>query len=214
MNIAIIKYNAGNIQSVLFALERIGVQATVTDNIEEIRAADKIIFPGVGEASTAMNYLKERKLDELIISLKQPVLGICLGMQLLCKHSEENNTACLGVFENVEVKKINPEAKTVKVPQIGWKNPQPLKGSYKIPQIGWNTIYDLRSNLFMQIPSASYCYFVHGYYASIGEYSIATTDYIQPYSSALQKDNFYGVQFHPEKSADVGEQILKNFLSL
>jgi glutamine amidotransferase len=197
MKVVIIKYNAGNIQSVLFALERIGVQATVTHNTEEILSADKIIFPGVGEASTAMKYLKERKLDELIISLEQPVLGICLGMQLLCKHSQENDTTCLGVFENVEVKKFNPEGKTVKVPQIGW-----------------NTIYDLRSDLFMQIPPHSYCYFVHGYYAEESIYTIATTDYVQPYSSALQKSNFYGVQFHPEKSADVGEQILKNFLSL
>jgi glutamine amidotransferase len=214
MNITIIKYNAGNIQSVLFALERIGVHAIVTDNAEEIHSADKVIFPGVGEASTAMNYLKQRKLDELIVYLKQPVLGICLGMQLLCKHSEENDTDCLGVFDDVTVKKIIPKDKTVKVPQIGWKNPQPLKGSYKVPQVGWNTIYDLRSDLFLQVQPDSYCYFVHGYYAAISEYSIATTDYIQPYSSALQKDNFYGVQFHPEKSADVGEQILKNFLSL
>jgi glutamine amidotransferase len=197
MKVVIIKYNAGNIQSVLFALERIGVHATVTDNAEEIHSADKVIFPGVGEASTAMNYLKERRLDELIVSLKQPVLGICLGMQLLCKHSEENDTDCLGVFDDVTVKKFSPEDKTVKVPQIGW-----------------NTIYDLKSGLFTNINENSYCYFVHGYYAEKSQYSIAVTNYIQPYSSALQKDNFYGVQFHPEKSAEVGEQILKNFLSL
>ena len=197
MNIVIIKYNAGNIQSVLFALERIGVKAMVTDDIALIQAADKVIFPGVGEASTAMKYLKERKLDELIIALKQPVLGICLGMQLLCSHSEENNTDCLGIFEQVAVKKINPAEHPVKVPQIGW-----------------NTIYQLQSRLFAGIPENSYCYFVHGYYAEESPYSIAKTDYVQPYSSALQKNNFYGVQFHPEKSAIVGEQILKNFLSI
>ena len=197
MDVVIVKYNAGNIQSVLFALERIGVKAMVTDDIALIQAADKVIFPGVGEASTAMKYLKERKLNELIIALKQPVLGICLGMQLLCSHSEENNTDCLGIFEQVEVKKFNPAELPVKVPQIGW-----------------NTIYQLQSKLFAGIPENSYCYFVHGYYAEESPYSIAKTDYVQPYSSALQKNNFYGVQFHPEKSAIVGEQILKNFLSI
>ncbi len=197
MNVVIIKYNAGNIQSVLFALERIGVQATVTDKPELISAADKVIFPGVGEASTAMKYLKERKLDELIISLKQPVLGICLGMQLLCSYSEENGTSCLNVFENVLVKKFTP-----------------VETFLKVPQIGWNTIHNLQSNLFNGILENSYCYFVHGYYAEESNYSIAATDYVQPYSSALQKNNFYGVQFHPEKSAVVGEQILKNFLAL
>ena len=174
MNIVIIKYNAGNIQSVLFALERIGVQATVTDDAELINAADKVIFPGVGEASTAMNYLKERKLTELIVSLKQPVLGICLGMQLLCSHSEENNTDCLGIFETVKVVKFNT-----------------VETQLKVPQIGWNTIYNLRSGLFDSIKENSYCYFVHGYYAEENKYSIATTDYVQPYSSALQKNNFY-----------------------
>lgn len=197
MNVVIIKHNAGNIQSVLFALERIGVQATVTDNPELISAADKVIFPGVGEASTAMKYLKERKLDELIISLKQPVLGICLGMQLLCSYSEENGTSCLNVFENVLVRKFTP-----------------VETFLKVPQIGWNTIHNLQSNLFNGILENSYCYFVHGYYAEESNYSIAATDYVQPYSSALQKNNFYGVQFHPEKSAIVGEQILKNFLAL
>jgi len=197
MNIVIIKYNAGNIQSVLFALERIGVQATVTDDPDLISNADKVIFPGVGEASTAMNYLRERKLDELIVSLKQPVLGICLGMQLLCSHSEENNTDCLGIFKNVAVRKFNS-----------------AEIRLKVPQIGWNTIYHLQSTLFSGISENSYCYFVHGYYAEESNYSIATTVYVQPYSSALQKDNFYGVQFHPEKSAAVGEQILKNFLAL
>ena len=197
MNVAIIKYNAGNIQSVLFALERIGVQAIVTDQPELIKTADKVIFPGVGEASTAINYLRERKLDELIVSLKQPVLGICLGMQLMCSHSEENNTDCLGIFKNVIVRKFCP-----------------AETHLKVPQIGWNTIYNLQSKLFSGIAENSYCYFVHGYYAEESKYSIATTDYVQPYSSALQKDNFYGVQFHPEKSAAIGEQILKNFLAL
>ncbi len=196
MKTVIIKYNAGNIQSVLFALERIGVRAAVTDNAEEIRAADRVIFPGVGEASTAMSYLRERGLDQLIVSLTQPVLGICLGMQLLCSHSEENDTACLGIFENVIVQHFNPGS-------------QPLK----VPQIGWNTITNLNSPLFENVKENSYCYFVHGYYAPLSPFTIAETDYVQPYSAALQKGNFTGVQFHPEKSAAVGEQILKNFLS-
>lgn len=197
MKIAIIKYNAGNIQSVVFAMERVGAEAIVTDDADLIRAADKVIFPGVGEASTAMNYLKERKLDELIRSLTQPVLGICLGMQLLCSRSEENDTPCLGIFDNVEVKKFKP-----------------LTREWKVPQTGWNTIYDLRAGLFSNVPEQSYCYFVHSYYAEQNKYSIATTDYTLPYSSAMQKNNFTGVQFHPEKSAAAGEQILKNFLSL
>lgn len=196
MEIAIIKYNAGNIRSVLYALERIGHAALVTDNPDEIRMADKVIFPGVGEASTAMNYLKERDLDKLIISLIQPVLGICLGMQLMCRYSEENDTTCLGIFDE-DVRKFKVEG---------------LK--LKVPQIGWNNIYDLKTDLFRNVAENSYCYFVHGYYAAKGEHTIATTDYVQPYSSALQKDNFYGVQFHPEKSAAAGEQILKNFIEL
>ena len=196
MKIAIIKYNAGNIRSVLYALERIGYTATVTDDADEIKKAGKVIFPGVGEASTAMNYLKERNLDQLICSLTQPVLGICLGMQLMCRYSEENDTSCLGIFKE-DVKKFKSE--NLKV---------------KIPQIGWNNIYDLKTGLFKDVAENSYCYFVHSYYASAGEHTIGTTNYIQPYSSALHKGNFYGVQFHPEKSADAGEQILKNFLAL
>ena len=198
MKIAIIKYNAGNIRSVLYALERIGHAATVTDNADEIRNASKVIFPGVGEASTAMNYLKERNLDTLICSLTQPVLGICLGMQLLCKYSEENDTKCLGIFDE-DVRKFIP-----KIPKVG----------LKVPQIGWNSIYDLKTDLFKNVQGNSYCYFVHGYYAAKGDHTIATTDYVQPYSSALKKNNFNGVQFHPEKSATAGEQILKNFIAL
>jgi glutamine amidotransferase len=196
MKLAIIKYNAGNIRSVLYALERIGYSATVTDNAEEIISADKVIFPGVGEASTAMNYLRERYLDKLISSLNQPVLGICLGMQLMCKYSEENDTDCLGIFD-VTVNKFNTAGTGLKVPQIGW-----------------NSVYDLKTSLFKNVPENSYCYFVHGYYAAKGEHTIATTDYVQPYSSALHRDNFYGVQFHPEKSAATGEIIIKNFLEL
>jgi glutamine amidotransferase len=196
MKLAIIKYNAGNIRSVLYALERIGYSATVTDNTEEIKNADKVIFPGVGEASTAMNYLKERNLDRLISTLTQPVLGICLGMQLMCRHSEENDTECLGIFDET-VNKFNTTGTRLKVPQIGW-----------------NTINELKTGLFKNVPANSYCYFVHGYYAAKGKHTIATTDYVQPYSSALHKDNFYGVQFHPEKSAAAGEQILKNFIEL
>lgn len=196
MKTVIIKYNAGNIQSVLFALERIGVEASVTDDVEQIEAADKIIFPGVGEASTAMTYLKERKLDQLITSLQQPVLGICLGMQLMCAFSEENNTACLGIFDE-RVEKFS-------------SNDQQLK----IPQIGWNNIVDLKTDLFKGVNDQSYCYFVHGYYAALGKHTIATANYGLAYSAALKKENFYGVQFHPEKSAAVGEQIIKNFIEL
>jgi len=196
MKTVIIKYNAGNIQSVLYALERIGANALVTDAIEEIKTADKVIFPGVGEASTAMQYLKERNLDELIKNLKQPVLGICLGMQLMCAHSTENDTVCLGIFEE----------------QV--KHFETTDPSIKVPQIGWNTITALETPLFKGVTENSFAYFVHGYYAAKGQHTIATTNYIQDYSSALHRDNFYGVQFHPEKSALVGEQIIQNFLSL
>lgn len=195
MNIAIIKYNAGNIQSVLYAMERIGAEAVVTDDPLQIQNADKVIFPGVGEASSAMQYIRERKLDEVIKNLKQPVLGICLGMQLMCKHSEENDTSCMNIFD-VAVKKF-----TTSDPSI------------KIPQMGWNNIYDLKTRLFSDVPENSFIYLVHSYYASLCNETIATCNYVQPYSAALQKDNFYGVQFHPEKSADAGERILKNFLS-
>ena len=196
MNLAIIKYNAGNIQSVLYALERIGVNGNVTNDFEEIAAADKVIFPGVGEASSAMKYLRENKLDKVIQDLKQPVLGICLGMQLMCEYSEENDTTCLGIFKS-KVRKFDANGT-----------------EFKVPQIGWNAITNLKSPLYQNVPEKSYCYFVHGYYADEGEYTISTTDYIRPYSSGLHKNNFYGVQFHPEKSAVVGEQILKNFIEL
>lgn len=193
MKVAIIKYNAGNVQSVLFALERIGVKGILSDNAEEIRSADKVIFPGVGEASSAMKYLKEKKLDEVIKNLKQPTLGICLGMQLLCNYSEEGNTDCLGVFP-LAIKKI--------------------KGELKIPQIGWNTIFSLKGKLFDGVKENEYMYFVHGYYAEKGNDAIAKTNYILEYSSALQKENFYGVQFHPEKSSEAGQKIVKNFLKI
>ena len=199
MTIAIVKYNAGNIRSVLYALERIGAEALVTDDHEQIRSADKVLFPGVGEASTAMQYLRERNLDKLIRDLQQPVLGICLGMQLMCQHSEENDTECLGIFPEM-VRRFIP--------------PSSAAGSYKVPQIGWNNIRQLQTKLFTGIPEDTYCYAVHGYYAGLGDHTIATTDYIQPYSAALHRNNYYGVQFHPEKSAGAGERLLKNFIEL
>ena len=202
MNLVLVKYNAGNIQSVLYALERIGVSATVTDDHEAIRSADKVIFPGVGEASTAMKYLRERNLDAVIRELTQPVFGICLGMQLLCRHSEENDTPCIGIFDE-QVKRFTPPALLTSIA---------LGEELKVPQIGWNNIYDLKTDLFKNVKERSFIYLVHSYYAAIGEHTIATTDYILPYSAALNKDNFYGVQFHPEKSAEAGEQILRNFI--
>ncbi len=192
MELAIVKYNAGNIQSVLYALERIGREAVVTDDAAVLRAADKVIFPGVGEASTAMGYLKERGLDELIRGLKQPVLGICLGIQLMCSYSSENDTECLGIFDT-RVEKFDG-------------------AGLKVPQIGWNNVFDLKTGLFEGVAEQSYCYFVHGYYAALSDHTIGRTDYGQVYSSALHRGNFYGVQFHPEKSAEVGERILKNFI--
>ncbi len=225
MKLSIVKYNAGNIQSVLFALERIGVQAEVTDDIEKLQSADKIIFPGVGEASTAMEYLKARNLDKVIKDLKQPVLGVCLGMQLMCSYSEENDTECLGIFDE-EVKKFNTD-EVIKKAEVLVQNQNQEKSAWppspagegprvrlKVPQMGWNNIYDLKSPLMKNVKEDSYCYFVHSYYASIGQHTIATTDYTKPFSAALNKNNFFGVQFHTEKSADAGEQILKNFITL
>ncbi|WP_290792026.1 imidazole glycerol phosphate synthase subunit HisH [Flavihumibacter sp. UBA7668] len=204
MEIAIVKYNAGNIQSVLYALERIGAAAIVTDDFELLRRADKVIFPGVGEASSAMRYLRERKLDQVLKELQQPVLGICLGMQLMCAYSEENSTECLGIFDE-KVKSFNQLKLQEAVTDTEINR-------FKIPQIGWNTISSLKTDLFDSIAENSYCYFVHGYYAALGEDTIATTDYLAPYSSGLHKKNYYGVQFHPEKSATVGEKILRNFI--
>ncbi len=193
MKIVIINYGAGNIQSIMFAIERLGFKAVLSNNPDEILAADKVIFPGVGEASSAMKKLKESGLDGLIPKLKQSVLGICLGMQLMCKSSEEGNTKGLGIFD-VDVIKF-----TSKV---------------KVPQMGWNQIYDLKSDLFKGISENEFMYLVHSFYAPACTESIATTNYELEYASALQKNNFYGTQFHPEKSGAVGEKILENFLKM
>jgi imidazole glycerol-phosphate synthase subunit HisH len=193
MKIAIIDYGAGNVQSVIFALERLGFEGIVTNDWNTIKSADKVIFPGVGEASSAMKMLVDIGLDVLIPTLKQPVLGICLGMQLMCKHSEEGNTNGLGIFD-VNVVKFSNQV--------------------KVPQMGWNTIYNLKSPLFEGIKENEFMYLVHSFYAPLSENTIATTNYELAYSTALQRDNFFGVQFHPEKSGVFGEQILKNFLNL
>ena len=193
MKIVIINYGAGNIKSIQFAISRLGYEAVLSNDAEEIKKADKVIFPGVGEASSAMKMLKETGLDALIPQLKQPVLGICLGMQLMCNHSEEGDTQGLGIFD-VEVKRFSNEV--------------------KVPQIGWNQIANLKTNLFKGIREKEYMYLVHSFYATICEETIAETEYGILYSTALRKDNFYGVQFHPEKSSTAGEQILDNFLKL
>ena len=199
MKIAIIKYNAGNIMSVDFALQRLGIEANVTADHDEIRRADRVIFPGVGEASTTMAYLRDHKLDQLIRDLKQPVLGICLGLQLMCSHSEEGDVECLGIFPE-KVKKFIP------VPA--------MESMVKVPHMGWNSITDLKSNLFDESLENQYFYFVHSYYAASGADTAATCTYMVPFSAALQKNNFYATQFHPEKSGKVGERILKNFIGL
>ena len=191
--IAIIKYNAGNIRSVQNALNRLGYKSVITDNPSEILAAEKVIFPGVGEASSAMKYLRDKRLDKTILKVKNPMLGICLGLQLMCEHSEENNTSCLGIF-NTKVKKFPPK-------EI-------------VPHMGWNSFTEVNGDLFKSIKKTDDVYYVHSYYAEVNEQTIATCDYILPFATAMQKDNFYAVQFHPEKSAIVGAQILKNFLEL
>ena len=199
MNIVIIKYNAGNIESVNNALNRLGVNAEITADPDKIRNADKVIFPGVGEASTTMEYLRENNLDSLITSLKQPVLGICLGLQLMCSHSEENDTKCLGIFDEKVLRFV---------PKSG------EEFITKVPHMGWNAITNLKSKIFSKEIENQYVYFVHSYFAGIGEHTIATCNYITPFSAALQKNNFYATQFHPEKSGTVGAGILENFIKL
>ena len=196
MNIVIIKYNAGNTKSVEHALHRLNIQPIVTDDAAQIQHADKVIFPGVGHAGTTMQYLKERNLDKLIKDLKQPVLGICLGQQLMCANSEEGSVDCLNIFP-VQVKKFHA-----------------INQQEKIPQTGWNNLFNLKSPLFNNIDENSFVYFVHSFYCELSEYTIATCNYIHPFSAALQKDNFYATQFHPEKSADIGNHILQNFLHI
>ena len=191
--IAILKYNAGNVKSVENAVSKLGYEVMLTDDEKQLRSADKVIFPGVGEAHSAMKYLKENQLDKVIKSLEQPVLGICLGMQLMCEHSEEGNTTGLGIFQT-KVKKFPPLD--------------------LVPQMGWNNFISLKGDLFQNISLENDCYFVHSFYAEICTETIAVTDYILPFSAGLQKDNFYATQFHPEKSSETGLQILKNFLEL
>lgn len=196
MNVVIIKYNAGNIHSVVHGLRRIGVEPLVTDDKALIRTADRVIFPGVGEASSTMAYLREHGLDTLIKSLTQPVLGICIGLQLMCRHSEEGDTACLGIFD-ADVKRFLPQ-----------------RHEDKVPHMGWNTLTNLQTPLFEGVGSGDYVYYVHSYYAAVCEQTIARTDYLHPYSAALHKDNFFATQFHPEKSSVAGERVLTNFMQL
>jgi glutamine amidotransferase len=196
MNVAIVKYNAGNIYSVDYALKRLGIDPVITADKEVLQKADKVIFPGQGEATRTMQYLKAHRLDELVVNLKQPVLGICIGMQLLCRFSEEGNVDCLGIFD-APVLKFHPE-----------------KQEDKIPHIGWNTLSNLKSALYEGLPDEAFAYFVHSYYVPVNDHTIAETDYIVNFSASMHKDNFYATQFHPEKSGAVGEQILQNFLKL
>ena len=196
MNIAIVKYNAGNIYSVVNALKRLGIEPLLTDNAEQLLKADKVLFPGQGHAGEAMDYLRAHKLDRVIRELRQPVLGICVGQQLLCKHSEEGDTECIGIF-NAEVKRF-----------------QPQRHEDKVPCMGWNQLYNIKSPLYKGLDDGCYTYFVHSYYVPLCEDTIATADYILPYSASMHKDNFYTCQFHPEKSGKAGEQILRNFLEL
>ena len=196
MDVAIVKYNAGNIRSVINGLKRLGINPILTDDPETIIKSERVLFPGQGEARTAMEYLREHKLDKVIKDLKQPVLGICIGQQLLCKHSEEGDTECLGVFD-AEVKRFCP-----------------TRHEDKVPAMGWNEITNLKSKLYIGVDENKFVYFVHSYYVPVCEFTIATANYIQSYSASLHKDNFYACQFHPEKSGDVGERILKNFMDI
>jgi glutamine amidotransferase len=195
-NVAVVKYNAGNIYSVIHALGRLGIQPIVTDDAATLRTADYVIFPGQGEACKTMDYLRSHALDKLICSLTQPVLGICIGMQLMCAHSEEGDTNCLGIFD-VPVKKFHAP-----------------KHEFKIPHMGWDTLTQVKGNLFHEIKEESFVYFIHSYYVALCPDTIATNDYILPFSAAIHKDNFYATQFHPEKSGSIGEKILQNFLEL
>lgn len=196
MNVAIVKYNAGNIRSVDYALKRLGVEAVITADESVLRAADKVIFPGVGEAETTMNFLRYNGMDKLIKDLRQPVLGICLGMQLMCRYSEEGNADCLGIFD-VDVKRFVSE-----------------RHEEKVPHMGWNTLAQTNSDLFKGFTKEEFVYFVHSFYVPVNKCTAAVTDYILPFSAALHKDNYYATQFHPEKSGSVGERILQNFLDL
>lgn len=196
MKVVIVKYNAGNIRSVDFALKRLGVEAQITDNVTEIRNADKVIFPGVGEAHSTMSFLRQTGMDQLLVSLRQPFLGICLGMQLMCRHSEEGDVDCLGMFDE-EVKLFVPKLHTDKVPHMGW-----------------NQLENINGRLFNGVKQSEFVYFVHSYYVPVCDFTAASTQYIVPFSAALEKDNFFATQFHPEKSGAVGETILKNFLDL
>jgi glutamine amidotransferase len=196
MNVAIVKYNAGNVYSVVNALKRLGVEPMLTDNAEQLKQADKVLFPGQGHAGEAMDYLRARHLDEVIRDLKQPVLGICVGQQLLCRHSEEGDVDCIGIFD-AEVRRF-----------------QPHRHEDKVPCMGWNRLYNLKSPLYKGLDNGDYVYFVHSFYVPTCEDTIATADYILPYSASLHKDNFYTCQFHPEKSGKVGEIIIKNFLEI
>ncbi|MEY2703978.1 MAG: imidazole glycerol phosphate synthase subunitHisH [Bacteroidota bacterium] len=196
MKVVLIQYNSGNVQSVLYALERLGVEAELTDNPEKILSADRVIFPGQGEASSAMTYLKDRNLDKVIREIKQPFLGVCLGLQLLCAHSEENDTDCLGIFP-IKVRRFIPSA------------------GEKVPHVGWNKIENLKENpLLNNLPDTRYMYYVHSYFAELGEHTLATTSYIQDFTAILNRDNYWAIQAHPEKSSILGEKLLENFLAL